>query len=160
VDLRIERLIFLHPTRPAEIDSSEQFPNDDQVGALDDFFSQGRAVDQCFGHRDGPKIREIAENGPHPQQAPFGSLGGPQMIVFRMADGSEQNGLGPKANLFGYLRKWILMPIDGDGADVAFDKFKSVVVFRGDDFKNPSSFLKNFNANSVTRQICYARFHV
>ena len=159
VDFSVERLRFLDAARRTKIDSAEQLANDHEIDAANGVTPKGRAIDQSFENGNGPEVRVIAEQLPQIEQTVFALLARRQVIVLRIADGAEENGIRFQADVLCGFGQRLTMTLNSDAADVGLYEFEFVVVLARDDFQNPASFSEHLRADAITRQPRYARFH-
>src|SRR5207247_5172710 len=89
-----------------------------------------------------------------------GLFGRRQIVVFRIANSSQENSRSCQADVLSALRKSRTVPLHRDRADIGLDELKFVVVFPGDDIENPAGFPQHLRADAITRQACNSRFHV
>ena len=124
---------FVAALRPSEIDAARQFADADEVGAPHHLGLERRAVGQRVEERDGAQVGEQSQRLAHAQQPLFGAyrrFG--VVVVFGVADGAEQHGVGFAADFVRLLRVGIPRGVDGAGAHQCFAVGEVVRILPGD----------------------------
>ena len=78
----------------AEVDASDEFADDHDVGALDDFALEGGRVDELGEDVGWAKVGEDAEARAEAEETLLGPLVGGEGIPLVAADGGEEDGVG------------------------------------------------------------------
>src|SRR5262245_54790294 len=152
-------MLLVDSARRTEINSAEKFADNHQIHTADGIAPERRAVDESFENGYRPQVGIIAEQLPKIEQPVLAFFSSRQVIVFRIANGAEENGIRFQANVSSRLRQRLTGALDSDRANVGFDEFEFVIVLPGNDFQNPVSFSQHFRADAITGQPRYARFH-
>ena len=143
-----------------EIDAPGQFPVDDKIGAADPVFPQGGFLDQGREYLYRADVAEQPQLFAEFQQPLFGAHPGTGVIVvFGVADGPEEDGVGGLAQSQGLIRERTSGLVNGNSPHGGLHEFKLMAegLFYGLQAGNRLG--GNFRADSVAREQCDFQFH-
>ena len=151
--------LFIPGARRAEVETTEQFADEENVGVFNHFRTQRRAVSKRSVGNGGSKIGEAAEGLTNLQQARLGTLVGGQGIEFVVTNCTEQDGIAFKRCIERRSGKRRTSFGDGDAADQAFDKGEVVAAKLGNRTKDVGGFAGDFGADAVAGEDCNFETH-
>ena len=148
-------LVFL-----AEVHAAGQLADAEEVGAFDEVGTQGAEVEQTLERLHGADVGVESEAFPHGQEALFGAYaGGGVVVILRVADGGEEDGIGVFAHLIGVFGEGVAHPVDGiraAGGVFIVDFVSKLFADRGEHVDAHGG---DFGADSVTGQYGNFQFH-
>ena len=103
--------------RTAEIDAAREFAHADEIRSAHDLGPERRTVGQRVEQRHGSQVGKQPQRLAHPQEPLLGAhLGRGVVVVLRVADGSEQHGVGGEADGVRLVGIGVARGVDGRGA--------------------------------------------
>ena len=127
------RALLVAALRTAEVDAAREFAHADEIRAADHLRPERRTVGQGVEQRHGAQVGEQPQRLAHPQQPLLGPhLRRGVVVVFGVADGAEQHGVGFAADFVRLLRVGIPRGVDGAGAHQRFAVGEVVRILPGD----------------------------
>jgi hypothetical protein len=160
---RMARVLRVHGAfdgaRLSEIQSAEQFANDQDIGAADDLFTQRRTRGQRGIGNRRPQIGESAELFANAQQSGFRTQLARIVIEGGSADGSEQNGLRCETGLNRGVRQRIAELTESLAADFFLFDLELVPESARDLGEHANGLGSHFGANAVAGESCDSEIH-
>ncbi len=101
----------------AEVEAAEQFADEENVCAVDDFGAERPVDGEFFEGEGGAQVGKAAESGANGKQAGFGALVGGEGVELVAADCAEEDGVGGEGGGEGVGGQRRAVGGDGDAAD-------------------------------------------
>ena len=125
--------------RTTEVDAAREFAHTDEIRTAHDLGPERRTVGQRIEQRHGAQVGKQSQRLAHPQQTLLGAhLGRGVVVVFRVADGPEQHGVGGEADAVRLVGIGVARGVDGRGAhqrrrigDLVSELFRHAVQYLG-----------------------------
>ena len=135
----------------SEVDAACEFSDDHNVHCIaDNIASQGRSVTQRFKDDGGTEVGKQSERTSDPEQTGFGAVAAGLCVPFGAAYRTEQNRVGGKTLVDGFLRERNSGGIDRTAAEQCFCICNREVEFCGGLIKHLYSFIDDLGTDTVT----------
>ena len=153
--------VFAASLRTAEIHAAGQLTHANEIGPLDNFGLERRTPGQRIEHRQRTKVRKKSERLAHTEQSLFGThLRRRIVIVFGIADGTEQDHIRRFAHGVRFGRIRVARRIDRAGADQRFLILENMSVLRGHPVQDLHRLAHDLGTDTVPGQKCNLQFHI
>ena len=140
----------------AEVQATGELAVDNQVGAPDAGRLQRRMGQQHVVGHHGADVGEQTQLLAQAQQALLGAHGGGGVVVvLRVADGSEQHGIGGAAGFQGFVGQGVAGGVDGAGPHQVRDEVEVVVEAFGHGFEHFHGLPAHFGSDAIAGQHGY-----
>ena len=139
-------------TRLAEVDPPRQFPEEQNIGSLDDLATQRRGVDQFGEQTNRPQVGKQAELFTDLQQAGLGSGLRRGVVPLWTTDRTEQHCVAGLTCVDRCLWQWITALVNRNSPHQMRLEGKLVTESLGNAFQDTTSLLDNFGTDAVTGQ--------
>ena len=145
----------------AEIHAAGEFADAHEVGVAHQFLAQRREVEQGGKRLHRAYVGEETELLAHGEQALFRAhLGGGVVVVFGVAHGGEEHGVGLLARFECLFRERIAAGVDGRCAYKGFAESDFVTELTANSRHHGYALRGNLGADTVTGQYCDVEFHI